>query len=311
LNVTGNISHAGEVNLIVPEVMTLEPFNITDTSAMVTGDIISNGGAAVIVSGVVWSTSPKPTVDLLTKTTDGTSLGQYTSVITGLTESTTYYVRAYATNANGTGYGTEVTFTTPMQGTTIVDYDGNVYNIIVIGTQTWMASNLKTTSYNDGNPIPNVADSLTWTTLSTPAYVWYKNDSVTYADYGILYTWTTVNTGLLCPTGWHVPSETEWTTLTTYLGGNLVAGGKLKETGITHWLSPNGSATNEAGFTALPGGLRGFMGQFAGIRDSGNWWTSTRISTDPTSVSMYSIYGELMLLMTMEKSGLSVRCLQD
>jgi uncharacterized protein (TIGR02145 family) len=247
LNVSGNIGYTGTVTLVVPELYTLEPFNITDTSAMVMCDIISNGGAAVIASGVVWSTSAKPTVDLVTKTTDGTSMGQYTSTITGLTESTTYYVRAYATNANGTGYGAEVSFTTPMQGTTVIDYDGNVYNMVVIGTQTWMASNLKTTRLNDGAVITHAADSATWVNLLTSGYAWYNSDAVTYADYGILYNWTTVNTGLLCPTGWHVPSEPEWTTLTTFIGGNFVAGGKLKETGTTHWLLPNGNYSSPGG----------------------------------------------------------------
>jgi len=262
LNVSGNIGYTGTVTSLVPELQTLEPFNITVSSAMITCDIISNGGAAIIVSGVVWSTSANPTVALLTKTTDGTASGQYTSLITGLVQSTTYYVRAYATNAKGTGYGPQVTFNTPVL---ITDYDGNIYNSVTIGTQTWLTENLKTTHLNDGTPISNIPDSATWVNTLSPAYVWYNNNAVTFADYGILYNWTTVNTGLLCPTGWHVPTDADYTTLMTFLGGSFGAGSKLKETGTTHWLPPNLDATNEVGFTALPGGMRGFMGPFNGI----------------------------------------------
>jgi uncharacterized protein (TIGR02145 family) len=311
MTVAGNIGYTGTVNLIVPDITTLEPFNITESSAMVGADIISNGGAVVIESGVCWSTSSNPTVKLSTKTTDGTLLGQFTSTITGLTATTTYYVRAYATNANGTGYGQEITFTTPSPATTVTDFDGNVYNVIVIGTQSWMASNLKAIHLNDGSAIPKVSDNFTWSNLVTPGYVWYNNDSATYSGYGILYNWNTVNTGTLCPTGWHVPTETELSTLISFLGGPIVAGGKLKETGTTHWLSPNTGATDEVGFKALPGGIRNYMGPFSGVGDIGAWWSSTRISTDPSSVSMYSGTAEMMLQFAMQMNGQSVRCIMN
>ncbi len=311
LNVGGNIDYTGSVNLIVPDLSTLEPFNVTDTSAMITCNILSNGGAAVITSGICWSTSPNPTVGLSTKTIDGTLLGQFTSVITGLTASTIYYARAYATNANGTGYGNEITFTTNSPGVTVTDYDGNIYNVVIIGTQTWMASNLKTTHLNDGTAIPNVTADNSWNILTTPGYAWYNNDAATYADYGILYNFSTVNTGLLCPTGWHVPTQTEWNTLMSQLGGFLVAGGKLKETGTTHWLSPNTGATNETGFTALPGGSRGYIGPFSGVGQSGTWWSSSIISVDATSVTIGTGTGELMIGLSMTGTGQSVRCIQQ
>jgi uncharacterized protein (TIGR02145 family) len=311
LNVTGNIGYTGTVSSLVPELNTMEAANVTDTSAMVMGEIISNGGAAVIVSGVCWSTSTGPTDQLVTKTTNGASSGQYTSVITGLTPSTTYYVRAYATNANGTGYGTEITFITAAPGSTALDFDGNVYNTVVIGTQTWLASNLKTTHLNDGTAIANVTDDATWMSQGAPGYAWYNNDQVSNADYGILYNWATVNTGLLCPTGWHVPTDVEWTTLMTYAGGGLVAGGKLKETGLTHWLSPNTDATNEFAFTALPGGMRGYMGPFLDLGSTGNWWTSSMISVDPANVVMFTTTGEMMIMQMMSGAGMSIRCLKD
>ena len=172
------------------------------------------------------------------KTTDGSGTGTFTSSITGLTAGTTYYVRAYATNSAGTGYGNDISFTTQQGGVgNVTDDDGNVYHSVTIGTQVWMVENLKTTKYNDGTSIPLVTDATDWHNLLTPGYCWNNNDEATYkATYGALYNWYTVNTGNLCPTGWHVPGDAEWTTLTTYLGGEDVAGGKLKEVGITHWL---------------------------------------------------------------------------
>jgi len=160
--------------------------------------------------------------------------------------------------------------------TTITDIDGNVYHSITIGTQVWMVENLKTTHFNDGTEIPLVTDNTAWGNCTTSGYCWYKNDQASYGNiYGALYNWYTVNTGNLCPTGWHVPTDAEWTTLTIYLGGETIAGGKLKETGTIHWSSPNTGATNETGFTALPGGFRDYDGGFKGIGDLGVWWSAT------------------------------------
>jgi len=311
LNVTGDIGYTGGINMIVPEVYAFEPFNVTEAQAMIMSEVMSDGGSPILARGVVWSTLPEPTVALLTKTSEGTALGMLTSTITGLTAATTYYVRAYATNANGTGYSLDVMITTPLAGTTVTDYDGNVYNTVIIGSQIWITENLKTTHLNDGTAIPNVTDDAAWSLLSTPGYAWYANDNVTYADYGILYNWSTVNTGTLCPLGWHVPSDTEWSALATFLGGNMVAGGKLKETGTVHWSMPNTAATDEVNFTALPGGFRSYMGPFQDVTMTGNWWTSTMISVDPANVIITYGTGELMLSQGMSGMGHSVRCLID
>ena len=161
----------------------------------------------------------------------------------------------------------------------ITDIDGNVYDTVTIGTQTWMKENLKTTHYADGSAIPLVNDNAAWINLTTPGYCWYDNDRATYAQtYGALYNWHTVNTGKLCPTGWHVPTSAEWETLITYLGGWIIAGGKLKETGTEHWQSPNEGATNESGFTAHPGGWVSGEG-FTDISTSGPLWSSTQEGT--------------------------------
>ncbi|MCX6302059.1 MAG: fibrobacter succinogenes major paralogous domain-containing protein [Bacteroidia bacterium] len=309
LTVTGDISYTGEVNSIVPEVVTIEYFNETDTSAMVTGEIISNGGKPVITSGIVWSTSPGPTIDLTTKTTDGTLTGQFTSTMSELTELTTYYVRAYAINENGTGYGNEITVTTVG---VVFDIDGNWYIASIAGTQIWLLQNLKVTHLNDGTPIDNVTDQAIWMSLSTPGYAWYNNDAVTYADYGLLYNWATVNTGSLCPAGYHVPSEAELSTVIAWLGGPLVAGGSFKETGTTHWLDPNTGAENtDFGFAGLPGGLRDYMGFFSGIGENCNMWTSTRVASDPTYTSVYYNSAEIFVQTMMQGAGMSIRCLKD
>lgn len=155
----------------------------------------------------------------------------------------------------------------------VTDGDGNNYPVVKIGTSLWMAENLKTTKYNDFTGIPLAETN--WN-LTTPAYCWYNNDATTNKNtYGALYNWYAVNTGKLCPVGWRVPNDGEWTALTDYLGGEAVAGGKLKETGTIHWLSSTAITTNETGFTALPGGFRLSNGNFSYLRYSGNWWSST------------------------------------
>jgi uncharacterized protein (TIGR02145 family) len=147
----------------------------------------------------------------------------------------------------------------------VKDIDNNRYEIETIGSQTWMAENLKTTRYNDGSAIPLIADDDTaWGTASTnkaPAYTWYGNDVSNLITYGALYNWYAIDMLLngsknVCPTGWHVPTDVEWTTLTNYLGGTGLAGGKMKEAGLAHWTSPNSGATNESGFAGLPSGYR-------------------------------------------------------
>ena len=240
------------------------------------GTITSDGGASVTERGVCWSTAHNPTISD-SKTSDGMGTGTFTSSISGLNSVTTYYVRAYATNSAGIAYGNEITFTTLEITGTLTDIDGNVYQILSIGTQMWMQENLKTTKLNDGTVIPLIANA-SWGTLTTPGFGWYNNDPVTYkSTLGGYYNWYAINTGKLCPTGWHVPGNADWTTLFTFLGGPIVAGGKMKEAGTTHWLNPNTDATNSSGFTGLPGGYR-FPGDgsYGGLSQIANWWTTTQ-----------------------------------
>ena len=194
---------------------------------------------------------------------------------------------------------------------TMSDIDGNVYRTITIGTQTWMAENLKVTKYRNGNAIPNVTDGDEWYNLTTGAYCDYENTPSNSAVYGKLYNWFAVaDSRNIAPTGWHVPSDTEWTTLTTFLGGEDVAGGKLKEKGTAHWLSPNEGATNETGFSALPGGNY-FGGSFIYLGSNGSWWSSTANTSDAWYRGMVYDNGEVYRSSSSQTNGFSVRCVRD
>jgi len=197
-------------------------------------------------------------------------------------------------------------------GSIVDPRDGEEYFVVLIGEQLWMAENLKATQLTDGTDIPLVTDNSFWIGLSTPAYCWYENDETTYGDtYGALYNWYTVETGNFCPTGWHVPSDGEWTVLTDYLAGASVAGGKLKESGTAHWNSPNEGATNESGFTALPGGSRYTNGSFNDIGLYGTWWSATGYITSAQSFYMAYHLTSVTRYGGQKHVGFSVRCVRD
>jgi uncharacterized protein (TIGR02145 family) len=196
----------------------------------------------------------------------------------------------------------------------VTDADGNTYPVVQIGTQSWMAANLKTTKYNDGTTIPLAADNTSWASLSTPGYCsyggWNDNDQATYVPFMVFYNWYSVNTGKLCPTGWHVPSDGEWTLLEDFLGGSDVAGGKLKS--VAGWLSPNVGATNESGFSALGEANRYIDGGFTRIGDYGFWWTSTEVSTSDAMNREIGFYDRFVWHDSYSKQcGFSVRCLKN
>jgi uncharacterized protein (TIGR02145 family) len=196
---------------------------------------------------------------------------------------------------------------------TVKDIDGNVYKTVTIGKQVWMAENLKTTKYKDGTPIPLVTEIFKWAALNTAGYCWYFNDETANKNkYGALYNWFSLNTGNLCPTGWHVPTDEEWTTLITYLGGDSVAGGKLKEAGTTHWSSPNTGATDDSGFTALPSGSRFRKVSFFFIGRFGYWWSATEYdATSAWNSSIFFTSSNVYRYSSDKQDGYSVRCLKD
>ena len=216
---------------------------------------------------------------------------------------------------NKTNNKTTALFNSDKTYGTLTDQDGNVYKTISIGTQTWMAENLRTTKYRDGSDIPEVKSADAWFALRSDAYCNYNNttsvDSI--ATFGRLYNWNAVNDSRkLAPFGWHIASNAEWSTLKDYLGGSLMAGGKLKEVGLTHWLEINGAATNESGFTALPGGEINSVGRFELVGVIGCWW-SADYADDYASWdwTILNNNGNIGTGTTNKAFGFSVRCVKD
>ena len=201
-------------------------------------------------------------------------------------------------------------------GPNITDVENNTYKTVTIGTQTWMAENLKVSKYSDGTTIPNITDNTQWQNNTTSAWSYYNNDVTNNAKYGKLYNWyavskTTNSNKNICPTGWHIPTDAEWAVLTYYLGGEIVAGGKMKEVGTTSWNSPNIDAANTSLFSALPGGSRDDVGYFS-IGNYGNWWSSTE--GDAWSAWDRGLSydgGNANRSVSNKRNGLSVRCLKD
>lgn len=294
----------------VPVLTTTAVTEITNNTAISGGDITSEEGSAVTARGVCWSTGQTPTI-ADNKTTDGAGTGKFSSGLSGLYPYTTYYVRAYATNSAGTGYGNVISFTTK-EGESFTDpRDGNVYKIVKIGNQVWMAENLRY--------LPSVVDPDQGSQTTPCYYVYdYYGTSViaakatsNYTTYGVLYNWSAACSS--CPPGWHLPTYAEWEELIKYVGEVFYVGGKLKETDTTHWQSPNEGATNEVGFTALPGGYRNNDGAFYHIREYGCWWTDTWSAYNDVHYKYIcsffcSVHG---CYISDREIGLSVRCVKD
>lgn len=194
----------------------------------------------------------------------------------------------------------------------ITDGDGNVYTSVVIGTQEWLLENLKTTTLNDGTPILHVPSISDWAATTGSAYCWYENEISNKEDYGALYNWKAVSTGKLCPKGWHVPTNAEWTVLTDYLGGTAGAAYKVKETGTGHWLTTTAQVTNSSGFTALPGGYRDYSGNYDRQGSIGYWWTATEENSGNAWFrSVFENYDEVYGGWTDKSFGYSVRCIKN
>jgi len=284
---------------------TLSAVGITTSSASCGGEITSEGNVAVTSRGICWGMNVNPT------RTDnniyiGTGPGTFTASITGLAASTSYHVRAWATNSVGTAYGNDISFTTAA----IVPPPPPT---VTICSQVWMTKNLDVTTYRNGDPIPQVTDPVQWQNLTTGAWAYVNNDPATNGNYGKIYNWYAVNDPRgLAPTGWHIPSQTEYTTLNNCLGGDYTAGGKLKTPGTSDWMAPNTGATNSSGFSGLPGGRRLVSGAYSMFGTWGFLWTSTSQSATQAS-SFYLAYSSSgsSFINYDNKEGGTVRCVKD
>jgi uncharacterized protein (TIGR02145 family) len=290
-----------------PTVTTTAITAVAATTATSGGNVTDDGNGTITARGVCWGTTSGP-IATGSHTSNGTGTGPFTSNITGLAPSTTYFVRAYATNSATTSYGEEFTLTTYAA----TDIDGNNYTSVVIGTQTWLVQNLKTTKYANGDLIgTSTTPTQDLTSVTDPKYQWaYGGDENNVADYGRLYTWfAATDSRSVCPTGWRLPSDAEWTTLSNFLGAD--AGGKLKETGTTHWQTDSG-ATNETGFTALGSGYRDFTGPFASIKVSAYLWSANSGVTNDLGWGQNLSYSTNVLTRGgyFKKDGAAVRCLK-
>ena len=306
-------------------VVTTAPItNLSQTSATSGGDVFSDGGLTVTSRGMCWSTTPSPTT-LNSFTIDGSGTGTFVSNLSALSQGTLYYARAFATNSAGTAYGNELSFTTlhVWQCGDQITYEGKTYNTVQIGDQCWFKENLNVgTKINGSQAQAN----------NSIKEKWCYNDLESNCDvYGGLYQWAeavqylngatnttswnpvpTADVVGLCPAGWHLPSDGEWTTLTTYLGGWTIAGGKVKESGTTHWLPPNTGATNESGFTALPGGMQHTTGGFVQLTYQAFFWMSSE-SSGNAAYMRYLGYSSANLIWEAwgKDQGFSVRCVKD
>lgn len=309
---------APEVTPSKPVLTTSSVTQITQTFAVSGGNITYDGGANVTARGVCWSISDTPTV-AGTHTLNGTGTGVFVSSLAGLQPGTEYFIRAYATNSAGTGYGNTLSFTTlAVPEDTVTDIDGNIYHIAEIGSRKWFKENLRVTRYRTGEAIPEVKPDAQWKILTNGARAIYDHNGTNLPVYGFLYNFFAVTDPRgVCPAGWHVATDNEWKALGTSLGGMAIAGGKMKSTGTIEqgtglWYAPNAEADNSSGFTGLPGGYRINYGTFYSIGNVGMFWTST----DTSSVNAWNYIldannGSLKRNFNLLQNGFSVRCCKD
>ncbi len=294
--------------------------SITSNSAIGGGNVTSDGNGFVTAKGVCWNISPNPTYNHY-RTTELPGTGSFTSSLTNLTASTTYYVRSYAMNSAGIAYGSQITFNTSAPANeTVTDIDGNTYATIKIGNQVWMAANLKTTRFRTGIPLLNKVQDSGWTAgatgLTEAAYCWYNNNQA--SSIGALYNFYAAADPNIAPVGWHIPTAAEFNELVTFLGGASVAGGKMKSTSSI-WQAPNTGANNSSGFSALPAGDRSDnptgAGTFVDFGTDAIFWTrdQTTVNTQLVGIIKYVSHnitsvGEDYVY---KSYGFSIRCVKD
>jgi len=315
-----------------PTSVTQPATNVSEIVATLNGTVNANYLTTIVTFEYGITTSYGQTVTATQSPVTGSSNTNVSAIITGLIEGTIYHFRVKAVNSLGTSDGSDVTFTTtPL--TTVTDIDGNSYNVVTIGTQVWMKENLKTTKYNDGTVIPNITDNTAWEALTTGAYSDYDNTPSNSTTYGRLYNWYAVDNNAstkvasnggknVCPTGWHVPNNAEWTALTDYLvnngfgyeGSGYDIGKSMAAT--SGWTSDpsagnvgnDQASNNSSGFTALPSGYRYGHGPFDYLGTIVYWWSC---SEDMAALGIYNNSSTAEFLNILLRYGFSIRCLRN
>ncbi len=335
-----------DVDIMPPSINLYLVNDITETTASVgvafwPGHHSSTGKIPFIDAGLVWKKNYNSSLE----DHDGIFTGAHFNLdeeyntrinIVGLEPGTPYYLRAYGINKYDTAYSITQTFETLGEsdngngdngtgngngdieyGENISDIDGNEYSTVIIGQQQWMAENLRTTTFNDGTSITHAYEGNEWVNLKTAGYAWYDNDESYGVNYGALYNWYAANSDQLCPDGWRVATDDDWTQLTSYLGGESVAGGKLKATGTVEdgdglWDAPNEGATNETGFSALPGGSRYVNASFLEMGNQGFWWTTLE-TTEQLAMArrMHAYFAAVQRTEGEKTEGYAVRCIKN
>jgi uncharacterized protein (TIGR02145 family) len=293
-------------NTQLPDVSDPVISSVTVNSLKISSSLRSDGGTGITKKGICLGLDVDPSFS--DQDIDLTDSARFACSIAGLSPNTTYHFRAYAVNKAGVGYSNDVLVKTYAA----TDIDGNAYYAVLIGDQTWMSENLKSTRFRDGSEIPNVTGNLEWNSLKSPGYCWYDNDMAANKDvYGALYNWYAVSTGKLCPDGWHVPTNGDWIILMADLKGAALAAYKLRETGTSHWFGNGSETTNESGFTALPAGDRGNMGIFGNVVQMTFFWHSEEYSEWGGQVTEINLGISADVIPFNKELGASVRCIKD
>jgi len=295
-----------------PQISTALISEITQTAAKSGGNFYNNGNVNILYKGICWSANQNPTISN-DKINLGSGTTDFTCTMTGLLSNTHYYIRAYVINSEDTIYGQQKTFVT-YSNDVIYDTDNNIYNKIKIGYQVWMKEDLRVTHYRNGDLIGTIDLSDDIRNESVPKYQWaYQDNDSNISKLSRLYTWyaLTDNRGV-CPLGWHLPTNAEWDLLTSYLGGDLVAGGRMKESGSIHWGEYNTESNNESGFTALPEAFRRYDGYFWTSASSVEYWSATENDSEDAWIrQLESHVPYLESRSDTKKSGYSCRCIKD
>ena len=324
ISCSSNSESGGEI-IVEPvfSAQTKSVASIGHESANVFGVISPSFVSATSAYGICYGLNPNPTIEgsFVAGANVNPATGGFSCQLTSLAHNTNYYVRAFGTASNGTKYGEQLVFTTLSQlyvnGGALIDADGNNYTTVVINGKQWMQGNLNVTKYRNGDIIPEVTDIADWDALTTGAWCYYENDTANGPVYGKLYNWYAINDPRgLAPTGWHIPSDAEWTSLTDFLGGTSAAGIKMRDIGDL-WSDSAVLGTNQAGFSALPGGY-GYLTHtytaadqpFSSLGDVAFWWSATSSNAN----TAYSLNVNLNNAVTrgsiLKKAALSVRCVR-